>query len=147
MPAGAVKQQRTHMAPKMARNSGDKAEGAKMLRSGKDKGDPAGVNRRPVSTMGRQTGRNITSQETRIESRRARVATKRLQGTVRKVAKSCTEIEAKLGTMDQRIVTVEEDVDTLKQQNAMQEGQLTDIMWKLEDFENRQRRNNLRFWA
>ncbi|KAJ1201081.1 hypothetical protein NDU88_004897 [Pleurodeles waltl] len=64
------------------------------------------------------------------------VATKRLQGTVRKVAKSCTEIEAKLGTMDERIVAVEEDVDTLKQQNAMQEGQLTDIMWKLEDFEN-----------
>ncbi|KAJ1161898.1 hypothetical protein NDU88_002378 [Pleurodeles waltl] len=83
--------------------------------------------------------------ETRIESRRARVATKRLQGAVRKVAKSCTEIEAKLGTMDERIVAVEEDVDTLKQQNATQEGQLTDIMWKLEDFENRQRRNNLRF--
>ncbi|KAJ1158238.1 hypothetical protein NDU88_010931 [Pleurodeles waltl] len=34
--------------------------------------------------------------ETRIESRRARVSTKRLQGTVRKVAKSCMEIEAKL---------------------------------------------------
>ncbi|KAJ1115658.1 hypothetical protein NDU88_003880 [Pleurodeles waltl] len=34
--------------------------------------------------------------ETRIESRRARIATKRLQGTVHKVAKSCTEIEAKL---------------------------------------------------
>ncbi|KAJ1215747.1 hypothetical protein NDU88_003355 [Pleurodeles waltl] len=248
-----------------------------MLRSGKDKGDPAGASRRPISTMGRQTGRNITSQEesdfssadehspsesgssissergnasssneptvrqkrrqhkstktrsgsqegtefsassesktlkcdyssisltditrttdisamggqqlvnndmeennggtksdtcaastdsgmlqsifnsikefqteTRIESRRARVATKRLQGTVCKVAKSCTEIEAKLGTLDERIVAVEDDVDTLKQQNAMQEGQLTDIMWKLEDFENRQRRNNLRFFG
>ncbi|KAJ1119809.1 hypothetical protein NDU88_007994 [Pleurodeles waltl] len=84
-------------------------------------------------------------QETRIESRRAKVATKRLQGAVRKVAKSCTEIEAKLGSMDERIAVVEEDVDILKQQNATQEGQLTDIMWKLEDFENRQRRNNLRF--
>ncbi|KAJ1203195.1 hypothetical protein NDU88_006988 [Pleurodeles waltl] len=83
--------------------------------------------------------------ETLIESRRASVATKRLQGAVRKVAKSCTEIEAKLGTMDERIVAVEEDVDMLKQQNAAQEGQLTDIMWKLEDFENRQRRNNLSF--
>ncbi|KAJ1174371.1 hypothetical protein NDU88_006193 [Pleurodeles waltl] len=83
--------------------------------------------------------------ETWIESRRARVATKRLQGAVRKVAKSCTEIEAKLGSMDERIVVVKEDVDILKQQNATQEGQLTDIMWKLEDFENRQRRNNLRF--
>ncbi|KAJ1204266.1 hypothetical protein NDU88_008047 [Pleurodeles waltl] len=34
--------------------------------------------------------------ETRAESRRATVATKRLQGTVRKVVKSCIEIEGKL---------------------------------------------------
>ncbi|KAJ1083104.1 hypothetical protein NDU88_003264 [Pleurodeles waltl] len=53
--------------------------------------------------------------ETQIESRRARVATKRLQGAVRKVAKSCTEIEAKLGSMDERIAVVEEAVDILKQ--------------------------------
>ncbi|KAJ1216084.1 hypothetical protein NDU88_003690 [Pleurodeles waltl] len=83
--------------------------------------------------------------ETRIESRRARIATKRLQGTVRKVAKSCTEIEAKLCSMEERIVAVEEDVDTLKEQNAARDGQLTDVMWKMEDLENRQRRNNLRF--
>ncbi|KAJ1198641.1 hypothetical protein NDU88_002480 [Pleurodeles waltl] len=56
------------------------------------------------STMGAETGmlQSIYSSikelqtETRIESRRARIATKRLQGTVRKVAKSCTEIETKL---------------------------------------------------
>ncbi|KAJ1177222.1 hypothetical protein NDU88_002483 [Pleurodeles waltl] len=83
---------------------------------------------------------NELQTETLIESRRARVATKQLQ-----VAKSCTEIEAKLGSMDERIAVVEEDVDILKQQNAMQEDQLTGIMWKLEDFENQQRRNNLRF--
>ncbi|KAJ1190411.1 hypothetical protein NDU88_007149 [Pleurodeles waltl] len=83
--------------------------------------------------------------ETRIENRRARVATKRLQGTVRKAAKSCTEIEAKLCSMDERVAAVEEDVNALKQQCVMQDGQLTDIMWKLEDYENRQRRNNLRF--
>ncbi|KAJ1149004.1 hypothetical protein NDU88_001825 [Pleurodeles waltl] len=69
--------------------------------------------------------------ETRIENLHARVATKRLQGTVRKVATSCTEIEAKLCSMDERMVAVEEDVDILKQQNATQESQLTDIMWKL----------------
>ncbi|KAJ1092792.1 hypothetical protein NDU88_005902 [Pleurodeles waltl] len=34
--------------------------------------------------------------ETRIESRRARIATKRLQGLVRKVVKSCTEIKVRL---------------------------------------------------
>ncbi|KAJ1148480.1 hypothetical protein NDU88_001315 [Pleurodeles waltl] len=64
--------------------------------------------------------------ETRIESRRARIATKRLQGTVHKVAKSCTEIEAKLCSMEERIVADEEDVDTLKEQNAERDGQLTD---------------------
>ncbi|KAJ1096299.1 hypothetical protein NDU88_001442 [Pleurodeles waltl] len=63
--------------------------------------------------------------ETRIESRRARIATKRLQGTVRKVAKSCTEIEAKLCSLEERIVAIEEDVDTLKEQNAERDGQLT----------------------
>ncbi|KAJ1155091.1 hypothetical protein NDU88_007827 [Pleurodeles waltl] len=81
--------------------------------------------------------------ETRIESRRARIATKRLQGTVRKVAKSCTEIETKLSSMEERIVAVEEDVVNLKEQNTIRDEQLTDVMWKLEDFENRQRRNNL----
>ncbi|KAJ1192859.1 hypothetical protein NDU88_002165 [Pleurodeles waltl] len=82
--------------------------------------------------------------ETRIESRSARIATKKLQGTVRKVAKSCTEIETKLSLMEERIVAVEEDVVNLKEQNTMRDEQLTDVMWKLEDFENRQRRNNLR---
>ncbi|KAJ1081157.1 hypothetical protein NDU88_001340 [Pleurodeles waltl] len=53
--------------------------------------------------------------ETRIESRRARIATKKLQGSVRKVAKSCIEIEAKLSSMEDRIVAVEEDMDTLKE--------------------------------
>ncbi|KAJ1133137.1 hypothetical protein NDU88_011434 [Pleurodeles waltl] len=83
--------------------------------------------------------------ETRIESRHARVATKRLQGTVRKVAKSCTEIGAKLWLMEERIGAVEEDVDALKEQSATRDDQMTDVMWKLEDFENQQRINNLRF--
>ncbi|KAJ1101281.1 hypothetical protein NDU88_006353 [Pleurodeles waltl] len=85
--------------------------------------------------------------EARIESRCARVATKRLQGTVRKVAKSCTEIEAKLNTIEERTTVVEADVEALREQCVTQEGQLTDVMWKLEDHENRQRRNNLRFFG
>ncbi|KAJ1098331.1 hypothetical protein NDU88_003446 [Pleurodeles waltl] len=85
--------------------------------------------------------------ETRIENRHARVATKRLQGTVRKVAKSCAEIEAKLNTMEERTTVVEADVEALREQCATQEGQLIDIMWKLEDHENLQRRNNLHFWG
>ncbi|KAJ1136781.1 hypothetical protein NDU88_003195 [Pleurodeles waltl] len=105
------------------------------------------------STMGTEAGmlQSIYSSikelqtETRIESRRARIATKRLQSSVRKVVKPCTEIEAKLGLMEERIVAVEEEVDTLKEQSAARNEQLTDVMWKMEDFKNRQRRNNLRF--
>ncbi|KAJ1132597.1 hypothetical protein NDU88_010904 [Pleurodeles waltl] len=56
------------MAPEMARNSGDKTDSAKILRSGKDKGDLIGANRRPVSTVGRQPGRNITGQGKDLKS-------------------------------------------------------------------------------
>ncbi|KAJ1087717.1 hypothetical protein NDU88_000882 [Pleurodeles waltl] len=83
--------------------------------------------------------------ETRAENCRARIATKRLQSTVRKVAKSCIEIEAKLNTMEERTMAVEADVEAIRAQCASQEGQLADILWKFEDHENRQRRNNLRF--
>ncbi|KAJ1190703.1 hypothetical protein NDU88_000025 [Pleurodeles waltl] len=124
----------------------------------KDKTDPEAAagsigNSGDAHAMGTETGilQSIYSSikelqtETRIESRRARVATKRLQGSVRKVVKSCMEIEAKLCSMEDRIVAVEDDIDTLKEQNTAREGQLTDVMWKIEDLENRQRRNNLRF--
>ncbi|KAJ1179122.1 hypothetical protein NDU88_004358 [Pleurodeles waltl] len=83
--------------------------------------------------------------ETRIENRCTRVATKRLQGAVRKVVQSCAEIEAKLNTMEERTTAVEADVEALREQCVVQDGQLTDIMWKLEDHENQQRRNKLRF--
>ncbi|KAJ1104337.1 hypothetical protein NDU88_001749 [Pleurodeles waltl] len=69
--------------------------------------------------------------ETRIESRRARIATKKLQGSVRKVAKSCTEIEAKLCSMEDRIVAVQEDMDTLKEQSIARDGQMTDVMVRI----------------
>ncbi|KAJ1169913.1 hypothetical protein NDU88_001799 [Pleurodeles waltl] len=85
--------------------------------------------------------------ETRIESRRTRVATKRLQGTVRKVAKSCSEIEAKLCMMDKRIGAVEEDVDALKQQSAARDDQLTDVMWKLEDLKIDREETIYDFWV
>ncbi|KAJ1152645.1 hypothetical protein NDU88_005420 [Pleurodeles waltl] len=56
------------MAPKIARNSGDKADSAKILRSGKDKEDLTGASRRPVSTVGRQPGRNRTGQGKDLKS-------------------------------------------------------------------------------
>ncbi|KAJ1206711.1 hypothetical protein NDU88_002112 [Pleurodeles waltl] len=71
--------------------------------------------------------------KTRVESRRARVATKRLQRTVRKVVKSYIEIEEKLSTMEERTMAVEADVEALREQSVAHDGQLTDIMWKLED--------------
>ncbi|KAJ1175620.1 hypothetical protein NDU88_000907 [Pleurodeles waltl] len=48
------------MAPKIARNSGDKTDGAKIIRIRKDKGDSAGVSRRPTSIMAKPTGKNTT---------------------------------------------------------------------------------------
>ncbi|KAJ1103478.1 hypothetical protein NDU88_000901 [Pleurodeles waltl] len=83
--------------------------------------------------------------ETRADNCRARIATKRLQGTIRKVAKSCIEIETELNTMEERTMAVEADVEALRAQCASQDGQLADILWKLEDHENRRRRNNLCF--
>ncbi|KAJ1165458.1 hypothetical protein NDU88_005886 [Pleurodeles waltl] len=83
--------------------------------------------------------------ELRAKSRRARIATKHLQGAVHKVVKSCTEIEEKLSAMENRTAAVEADIEALKEQTETHGGQLTDIMLKLEDYENRQRRNNLRF--
>ncbi|KAJ1090392.1 hypothetical protein NDU88_003525 [Pleurodeles waltl] len=83
--------------------------------------------------------------ETRVESRWASMAMKRLQGTVRKVVKSCIEVEEKLSTMEEGTMAVEADVEALREQSAAHDGQLTDIMWKLEEQENRQRRNNLHF--
>ncbi|KAJ1172931.1 hypothetical protein NDU88_004773 [Pleurodeles waltl] len=56
--------------------------------------------------------------ETGTESRRARLATKHLQGTVRKVVKSCIEIEGKLSTMEERTMAVEADVRA--QENKLQ---------------------------
>ncbi|KAJ1163305.1 hypothetical protein NDU88_003765 [Pleurodeles waltl] len=75
--------------------------------------------------------------ETWAESQRAQLATKQLQGTVRIVAKSCMESEEKLNTMENRTSIVEAEVETLKEQAETHGVQLTDIMWKLEDYENR----------
>ncbi|KAJ1117487.1 hypothetical protein NDU88_005687 [Pleurodeles waltl] len=83
--------------------------------------------------------------ETRAESWRARMAKKHLQGTVHKMVKSWAVIEGKLSSMEERTMVVEADIEALRAQTATPDGQFTYIMWKLEDQENRQRRNNLRF--
>ncbi|KAJ1134741.1 hypothetical protein NDU88_001188 [Pleurodeles waltl] len=48
------------MAPKTAQNSGDKIDGSKITRIGRDKGDLTGANRRPVSTTGKPIGKNLS---------------------------------------------------------------------------------------
>ncbi|KAJ1107652.1 hypothetical protein NDU88_005042 [Pleurodeles waltl] len=87
----------------------------------------------------------VLQNETRAENQKARVATKQLQVTVRMIAKSCSEIVEKLNTVESRSSVVEGEMAALKDHVVTQCGQLTDVMWKLEDFENRQRKNNLRF--
>ncbi|KAJ1166843.1 hypothetical protein NDU88_007239 [Pleurodeles waltl] len=134
---------KVNMTPKAMQNLSDKGEGARPARVGKDSGGVAPAGRRPTSgatkPSGKNTGgtakdgKNVTGianrTETRAESRRARIAIKHLQGTVRKVAKSCTEIKEKLNMMEDKAMAVEADLKSLKEQLESHGGQLTDIMW------------------
>ncbi|KAJ1201274.1 hypothetical protein NDU88_005087 [Pleurodeles waltl] len=88
----------------------------------------------------------ITSQhkQTQRDSKKARVATKQLQVAVSKVAKTCSEIGERIAAIECRADALESELGAVTKQAAMHETQLSDIQWKVEDFENRQRRNNLR---
>ncbi|KAJ1088188.1 hypothetical protein NDU88_001347 [Pleurodeles waltl] len=88
----------------------------------------------------------ITSQhnQTQRDSKKARVATKQLQVAISKVAKTCSEIGERIAAIECRADVLESDLGAVTKQAAMHETQLSDIQWKVEDFENRQRRNNLR---
>ncbi|KAJ1096913.1 hypothetical protein NDU88_002043 [Pleurodeles waltl] len=50
------------MAPKTTQNSGDMSDGSKMTRIGRDKGDLAGVNRRPHRRQANQSGKICLAQ-------------------------------------------------------------------------------------
>ncbi|KAJ1141980.1 hypothetical protein NDU88_008308 [Pleurodeles waltl] len=78
------------------------------------------------------------------DDKKARVASKQLQVTVSKITKSCSEIGERIATIETRTSVLEAELGTVVQQSTMPESQLTDIQWKLEDFENQQRCNNLR---
>ncbi|KAJ1099381.1 hypothetical protein NDU88_004482 [Pleurodeles waltl] len=88
----------------------------------------------------------ITSQhkQTQRDSKKARVATKQLQVAISKVAKTCSEIGERIAAIECRADVLESDLGAVTKQAAMHETQLSDIQWKVEEFENRQRRNNLR---
>ncbi|KAJ1188354.1 hypothetical protein NDU88_005115 [Pleurodeles waltl] len=81
---------------------------------------------------------------TQRDSKKAREATKQLQVAISKVAKTCSEIGERIAAIECRADVLESDLGAVTKQAAMHETQLSDIQWKVEDFENRQRRNNLR---
>lgn len=72
-------------------------------------------------------------------SKHAQMAMRKIQGTVRKVAKSCNIINERLTTLETRTETLENDLADTRTRTTAHDAQLTDIQWKLEDHENRQR--------
>ncbi|KAJ1201559.1 hypothetical protein NDU88_005367 [Pleurodeles waltl] len=66
--------------------------------------------------------------------------TKQLQAMVHKVAKKCGKMKEKLNLIEMRTSMVEADVEALKEHEEAQGEQLSDVVWKLEDYENHQRK-------
>lgn len=84
-------------------------------------------------------------EENQSESRRTRLASKKLQGGMRKINKTCGEIVERLTMVEGRTESLEVQLESLKAENTSQGVALADAMSKTEDQENRQRQNNLRF--
>ncbi|KAJ1123135.1 hypothetical protein NDU88_001608 [Pleurodeles waltl] len=78
------------------------------------------------------------------ESRKAKLANRQLQLSIKKVVKSCQDIGTRIASMETRTEELETEVRAATAQTATQVQQISDIQWKLEDAENHQRRNNLR---
>ncbi|KAJ1161618.1 hypothetical protein NDU88_002102 [Pleurodeles waltl] len=78
------------------------------------------------------------------ESRKMKAANRQLQLSIKKVGKSCQDIGVRIATMETRTEELETEVRAATVQTMTQGQQISDIQWKLEDAENRQRRNNLR---
>ncbi|KAJ1163269.1 hypothetical protein NDU88_003730 [Pleurodeles waltl] len=81
------------------------------------------------------------------DNKKARVATKQLQAAVSKIAKTCSQIGEGIAMIEIRANVLEAELGTVAQQSAMHDTQLIDIQWKIEDFENRQRCNNLHIFG
>ncbi|KAJ1104900.1 hypothetical protein NDU88_002308 [Pleurodeles waltl] len=78
------------------------------------------------------------------ESRKMKAANRQFQLSIKKVVKSCQDIGVRIATMETRTEELEVEVKAATAQTTTQGQQISDIQWKLEDAENRQRRNNLR---
>ncbi|KAJ1084252.1 hypothetical protein NDU88_004404 [Pleurodeles waltl] len=83
-------------------------------------------------------------EQTQKESRKAKIANRHLQLSIKKVVKSCQDISIRIASMETRTEALETEVKATAAQTATQGQQISDIQWKLEDAENCQRRNN--FW-
>ncbi|KAJ1159205.1 hypothetical protein NDU88_011873 [Pleurodeles waltl] len=82
-------------------------------------------------------------EETRAEGHQLQVAIRKLQGVVCKVAKACNTIIKRVNDLETRTAALDVNAAGAMGQLKAQESQLVNIQWKLEDQENRQRRNNL----
>ncbi|KAJ1175757.1 hypothetical protein NDU88_001043 [Pleurodeles waltl] len=83
-------------------------------------------------------------QQAQKESRKAKMANRQLQSSIKKVVKSCQDISTRIASMETHTEILETEVKATAVQTASQGQQILDIQWKLEDAEDRQRRNNLR---
>ncbi|KAJ1151413.1 hypothetical protein NDU88_004194 [Pleurodeles waltl] len=78
------------------------------------------------------------------ERRKAKLANRQLQLSIKKVVKSCQDIGTRIASMETHTEGLEIEVKATAAQTGAQGQQILDIQWKLEDAENRQRLNNLR---
>ncbi|KAJ1192558.1 hypothetical protein NDU88_001865 [Pleurodeles waltl] len=78
------------------------------------------------------------------ESRKAKIANRQLQSSIKKVIKSCQDISTRIASMETRTEAQETEVKATAAQTATQGQQISDIQWKLEDAEKCQWWNNLR---
>ncbi|KAJ1117995.1 hypothetical protein NDU88_006190 [Pleurodeles waltl] len=77
------------------------------------------------------------------ESRKVKLANRQLQLSIKKVVKSCQDIGMRIASMETCTEELETEVRVTAAQTVTQGQQISDIQWKLEDAENRQRQNNL----
>ncbi|KAJ1118403.1 hypothetical protein NDU88_006594 [Pleurodeles waltl] len=71
------------------------------------------------------------------DSRKAKTSNEQLQTLIKRVVNSCHDISVCITTMETRTDVLETEVKAAAKQSAVQESQISDIQWKLEDAENR----------
>lgn len=84
------------------------------------------------------------TEEMHQDSRKAQAAMRKMQGVVRKLSKACLNMGERVTNLEERIVTTEAEAASASSKVEAQGSQIKDIQRKLEEFENRQRRNKLR---